>query len=88
MDWITEGEDASNEKSEDYNLKKFKNQQIILDMLMHSADISQQCRPFEVVKEWTYLLFDEFFEQGDLEKQKELPVSMLCDRVTTNVAKS
>lgn len=39
-----------------------------MDLLVHSADVSQQCRPFEVVKEWTYLLFDEFFDQGDLEK--------------------
>ena len=41
MDWITEGEETAGEKSEDYNLKKFKNQQIILDIMMHSADISQ-----------------------------------------------
>lgn len=69
MEWITEGE-SMDEKSEEYNLKKFKNQQIIMDLLIHSADISQQCRPFEIVKEWTYLLFEEFFDQGDLEKQK------------------
>lgn len=31
-------------------------------------------------------MFEEFFEQGDLEKQMELPVSMLCDRKSTNVA--
>lgn len=88
MDWITEGEESSFEKSEDFNLKKFKNQQIILDILIHTADISQQCRPFETVKEWTYLLFEEFFDQGDLEKKQDLPISMLCDRETTNVAKS
>lgn len=28
------------EKSEEYNLKKFKNQQIIMDLLIHSADVS------------------------------------------------
>ena len=41
-----------------------------------------------MVKEWTYLLFEEFFVQGDNEKQQQLPISMLCDRETTNVAKS
>ena len=55
---------------------------------MHACDISQGCRSFEVVHEWTYLLFDEFFDQGDLEKSMHLPVSMLCDRVSTNVTGS
>ena len=34
------------------------------------------------------MLFEEFFDQGDLEKQEGLPVSMLCDRETTNIAAS
>ena len=34
------------------------------------------------------MLFEEFFLQGDLEKEKSLPVSFLCDRETTNVAKN
>lgn len=59
-----------------------------MDFMMHSADISYQCKPFEVVKEWTYLLFEEFFDQGDLEIEQGLPLSMLCDRKNTNVAKS
>lgn len=59
-----------------------------MDFAVHSADISQQCRPFEVVKEWVFLLFEEFFRQGDIEKEMELPVSMLCDRDTTKVAGS
>jgi len=45
-------------------------------------------RDFDVVKEWTYLLFEEFFHQGDMERQQGLTVSMLCDRTTTHVAKS
>lgn len=55
---------------------------------MHTCDVSVPTRDFHVVKNWTYLLFEEFFEQGDLEKEKGLPVSMLCDRNTTHVAKS
>lgn len=65
MEWITDGQEPD---SEDYNIKKFKNQQVIMDLLVHAADISQQCRTFEVARVWTYLLFVEFFDQGDLEK--------------------
>ena len=59
-----------------------------MDLIVHACDISQQCRPFEVVEEWTYLLFEEFFEQGDMEKEAGLSVSMLCDRDDTNVAQA
>lgn len=53
---------------------------------MHACDLSQPCRDFVEVKEWTYLLFLEFFEQGDREKEMGLPLSMLCDRDNTNVS--
>jgi len=66
----------------------FQNQQLVLENCLHSCDVSIPCRDFELVHDWTYLLFEEFFQQGDLEKEKGLPISMLCDRTTTNVAKS
>ena len=57
-----------------------------MDLVVHAADISQQCRTFDLAHDWTYLLFAEFFKQGDLEKDQNLPISMLCNRETTNVA--
>mgnify|MGYP000870690213 CR=1 FL=1 len=67
----------------------FESQQQMMEVALHAADVSVPCRPeFGIVRKWTYLLFEEFFEQGDLEKAEALPVSFLCDRVTTNVAKS
>lgn len=39
----------------------FDSQQQILEMIVHSADISTQTRPFDIAREWTYLLFEEFF---------------------------
>lgn len=59
-----------------------------MEVFIHTSDVSQQARSFKVVKEWTYLLFEEFFDQGDLEKSQGLPISMLCDRKNTNVAAS
>lgn len=67
---------------------KFKNQQQIMEMAVHSCDLSTPTRSFETMHEWVYLLFIEFFKQGDLEKQENLPVTFLCDRNTTNVAGS
>ena len=39
------------------------------------------------MKEWTYLLYDEFFDQGDRESASSLPISFLCNRATTNIPK-
>ena len=66
----------------------FASQQQLLEISLHAADLSVPTRNFKTVKTWTYLLFEEFFIQGDLEKEKNLPVSFLCDRETTNVAKN
>lgn len=67
----------------------FDSQQQVMEIALHAADVSVPCRPnFELVRKWTYLLFEEFFDQGDVEKRNNLSVSFLCDRKTTNVAKS
>jgi len=67
---------------------KFDRQQEILNFLIHSADISNASKPFNICRIWTNLVMEEFFIQGDLEKKKGLPVSFLCDRNTTNIPKS
>ena len=68
--------------------KEFDSKQILIELCVHAADVSTQTRPFEVALEWTKLLFEEFFHQGDVEKEKGLPVSFLCDRETTQIPKS
>ena len=68
--------------------KEFDSKQQLLEFTVHAADISTQTRSFEVAVKWTLLLFEEFFNQGDIEKEKGLPVSFLCDRETTQVGKS
>lgn len=39
----------------------FKSQQQCLDLMIHASDLSQPTRSFETLKNWTYLLFQEFF---------------------------
>ena len=67
---------------------KFDNQQLILNNLIHVADISNPAKPSKAYKKWVDLVFVEFFYQGDCEKKEGLPVSLLCDRETTVVSKS
>lgn len=72
----------------DNNAKNYDNQQLILGMCLHAADVSNPAKPTEVYSQWVDLLFVEFFNQGDIEKVEGLPVSLLCDRETTNINKS
>lgn len=39
----------------------FESQQQALELSMHASDVSVPCRDFKLVKDWTYLLFEEFF---------------------------
>ena len=74
------------DKTDDHSI--WESQQDIIEIIQHASDISPPTRAFNTAKQWTYLLFDEFFQQGDQEKFEKLQVSFLCDRDTTNVASS
>ena len=56
--------------------------------LLHLADISNPAKPGDLAVQWTDRCLDEFFQQGDKEKEMNLPVSPLCDRMTTDRAAS
>ena len=68
--------------------KEFDSKQLVLEIIVHAADVSTQVRPFEIAVKWAWLLFEEFFDQGDIEKKENLPISFLCDRTTTQISSS
>ena len=55
-------------------------------MVIKVSDISHPLRAQGVHLRWTQMMLDEFFAQGDTEKQQGLPISPLCDRNTVSVA--
>ena len=63
-----------------------KSKQLVSSVILHSCDISTSLRDFETSITWADLLFEEFFNQGDMEKAQGLEISMMCDRTTTNIA--
>ena len=67
---------------------KFDNQQLVLNNLLHCADISNPAKLSKVYRKWVDLVFVEFFNQGDAEKKEGLSVSLLCDRATTDINKA
>ena len=67
-----------------YTIEKSK--QLVSSVLLHACDISTSLRDFPTSTHWSDLLFEEFFNQGDMEKAQNLEISMMCDRTTTNIA--
>jgi len=53
---------------------------LLMQMTLKCADVSHPAKPWGTHIQWTELISQEFFLQGDQEKQQGLPVSMLCDR--------
>lgn len=60
----------------------------IMELLLHSSDLSNCVKPWAIHSKSASLLLEEFFRQGDLEKSMGCPVSPLCDRRTTNIPQS
>uniref|UniRef100_A0AC35U6H6 Phosphodiesterase n=1 Tax=Rhabditophanes sp. KR3021 TaxID=114890 RepID=A0AC35U6H6_9BILA len=57
----------------------------MMQMLIKTADISSPMKPRALHMEWTNRICEEFYEQGDLEKALEMPVTQFMDRNEPNV---
>eukprot|EP00286_Rhodomonas_abbreviata_P002253 CAMPEP_0181347584 /NCGR_PEP_ID=MMETSP1101-20121128/33957_1 /TAXON_ID=46948 /ORGANISM="Rhodomonas abbreviata, Strain Caron Lab Isolate" /LENGTH=435 /DNA_ID=CAMNT_0023459809 /DNA_START=408 /DNA_END=1715 /DNA_ORIENTATION=- len=55
----------------------------LLCWVLHACDISNPARPNHLAVRWTMKCMEEFYKQGDKEKEGGMPVSPLCDRATT-----
>ena len=65
--------------------KQDDNQQF-MNLLIHSADISNPTKPFNIYLKWAKLVFEEFCQQGD--KEKALGLVCTCDRNTVKLNKN
>merc|ERR1719215_1066254 len=61
-----------------------KNTMLWIKVILHMADVSNPLKTFEMNKLWAMRVVDEFFAQGDEEKQLGIPVGMLNDREKVN----
>lgn len=61
---------------------------LALRMCVHCADIANPAKPLPLALQWTQRVVTEFFNQGDAERKRGMPVSALCDREKVEVPKS
>lgn len=58
--------------------------QTLMNALLHCADIGNPMKPWDLCYELAHLCLDEFFAQGDVEKERGIPVQVLNDREKVN----
>ncbi|XP_043200847.1 cAMP-specific 3',5'-cyclic phosphodiesterase 4C-like isoform X1 [Amphibalanus amphitrite] len=60
----------------------------VLQSMVHCSDLSGPTRPLETYRRWVALVMEEFFHQGDRERENGLDISPMCDRYNATVEKS
>ena len=80
-----EKKEENNDENDDKKEKEDKNQNY-MNILIHSADISNPTKLFEIYIDWAKLVVEEFWDQGDKEKKLNLPC--FCDREKVNIYQS
>lgn len=60
----------------------------VLRNMVHCADLSNPTKPLELYRQWTDRIMDEFFHQGDKERERGMEISPMCDKHTASVEKS
>lgn len=69
-------------------MKEKSDKNMCLDSIIHASDISNPIKTWNPCFNWTNKVMEEFWNQGDEERKLGLPISYLCDKYTTNMAKS
>jgi cAMP-specific phosphodiesterase 4 len=60
----------------------------VLQNMLHCADLSNPTKPIDIYKKWVDVLLEEFFQQGDQEKNNGFDISPMCDRFNSTIEKS
>jgi hypothetical protein len=74
--------------SNEQDLSNNEERLFVLKYLLKCSDIGHAAKQVDLHEKWSLKVCEEFFNQGDIEKSSNMPVSMYCDRETTDIAKS
>ncbi|XP_061685516.1 cAMP-specific 3',5'-cyclic phosphodiesterase 4C-like isoform X1 [Syngnathoides biaculeatus] len=60
----------------------------VLRNMVHCADLSNPTKTLPLYRQWTERIMEEFFRQGDKERERGMEISAMCDKHTASVEKS
>ncbi|KAI9189244.1 cAMP-specific 3',5'-cyclic phosphodiesterase 4D [Blastocladiella emersonii ATCC 22665] len=69
------------------NVKDVKDRQLLMEIAIKCADVSNPTRPPQLSQKWTELVMAEFYLQGDIERARGIPISRFMDRQNPGVGK-
>ena len=85
FEWLSKFKNKLSTNS--FNFQNLNDKKLVMNIAMKCADINNLSKPLEISRIWTQLVIEEFFNQGDQEKARGLPVSMFMDRNNTDIPK-
>ena len=56
--------------------------------MVHCADLSNPTKSLDLYRQWTDRIMEEFFHQGDRERQRGMEISPMCDKHTASVERT
>ena len=71
---------SENNKPEDNDKQDY------MDLVIHTADISNPTKLYDIYSKWAKLVVEEFYDQGD--KEKKLGLKCSCDRTKVSLYKN
>ncbi|KAK2822075.1 hypothetical protein Q5P01_022140 [Channa striata] len=69
-------------------LDNYTDRMQVLRNMVHCADLSNPTKPLELYRQWTDRIMDEFFHQGDRERERGMEISPMCDKHTASVERT
>lgn len=56
--------------------------------MIHLSDLSNPTKPIELYQNWNQRILEEYWRQGDRERDLGLEISPMCDRNNVTIEKS
>ncbi|KAG5482949.1 hypothetical protein LSCM1_06990 [Leishmania martiniquensis] len=68
----------------EYDIDKQESRRLVMETLMKAGDVSNVAKPFDMSRMWAMAVTEEFYRQGDMEKEKGVEVLPMFDRSKNN----
>ncbi|KAJ3329277.1 cAMP-specific 3',5'-cyclic phosphodiesterase 4D [Blyttiomyces sp. JEL0837] len=70
-----------------FRLDAYENRIMVLEMAIKCADLNNPSKAPQLALRWVSSIMEEFYRQGDAERERGLPISQFMDRNNPNVPK-
>merc|ERR1712178_208561 len=71
-----------------FNPMDEKDRESVMVMAIKASDVASQGKVWRLARKWATMVQEEFYSQGDREKELGLSPSPLCDRDAVDILKS